>query len=452
MNYWSLYIMMIRENCTHAEHGKGLGYWRDNLFAGTIIYMLPFSLIALVPGLYWSFILKMYSVAAIDILTVIGMALVGFVPSINLGVRKFIFICCLYTFSIAILYYLGLQGPGLLYLLAACILSIFIFPAKFAFWPVWLNTFICISFAIAIWYNIIPRTVHNRNGADEWMVVTANLIFLSFFSAALIPRLFKGLQETVDKEKLLKEELSNKQRSLEQALDMLQQKNNELEQFAYTVSHDLKEPLRMVTSFMGILKKNYEKELDQKALSFISFAIDGGVRMQQMINGLLELSRTGRQETDREMVDLNEVLKEVEQNIYKLIEETGATIVVPKPLPVLCAYRADISRLFQNLLSNAIKFRKKDIGPIIKLNVVENESDWEFGIEDNGIGMHPKNYERIFDVFTRLHSQTSYEGTGIGLAICKKIVEQGGGRIRVEAEEGKGSTFCFSLKKDMKCC
>ncbi|MCW3090916.1 MAG: hypothetical protein JWP81_1985 [Ferruginibacter sp.] len=447
MKYWNLYTATIKRNCSHPEDGKGLAYWRDNLFEGTVIFLFPLTLAALIPGLFWCFLTGMFGFAVVIIFTFLKILTFAFVPGIRLVVRKIIFIQCIYIFTIATLYYLDLTGPGLLYLLAGCILSIFIFPAKYAFWPAWLNTLICVCFVVLTWYGIVPWKSTGSSSTGEWIVACANLIFLSFFSAALIPRLFAGLQETIDKEKHLKEDLNKQQQSLEHALYLLQQKNNELEQFAYTVSHDLKEPLRMVTSFMGIVKRNYEKDLDEKALSFINFAIEGGARMQQMINGLLELSRTGRSEADREKVDLNEILQEVKQNISRLMEEARATIIVQSPLPVIFAYKTDISRLFQNLLSNAIKFRKTGIEPVIRLNVVEKESLWEFSIQDNGIGMQKKNLERVFEVFTRLHSQSAYEGTGLGLAICKKIVELNGGRICVESEEGKGSTFIFTLKK-----
>ena len=447
MKYWNTYINLIKANCNSSNEVKDLAYWRDNLFAGTLIYLLPFCLIALLPGLYWIFFTGQYLIAVVDILTVTGMAIVAFVPGISQSVRKTIFIFSIYLFSCALLYLVGLPGPGLLYLFTASIFSILIFPREYRFWPAWLNTFICFLFSLAIWFDLIPASEAHKHLFGEWVAISTNLIFVSFLSAALIPRLFNGLQETLDKEKELKSAINIQQQSLQQALDMLQQKNNELEQFAYVASHDLKEPLRMVTSFMGLLKNKYGHQLDEKAHTYIDFAVDGGKRMQQMVADLLELSRTANRAGRKEMLNLVDILKEVKQNIFKLMEETKAEINIKTDLPVLAVHRADITSLFQNLLSNAIKFRKETINPVIAISATEKKTVWQFSIEDNGIGIEKEKFEKIFEIFTRLHSQVSYEGTGIGLAICKKIAERNGGKIWLESEEGKGSIFHFTIKK-----
>ena len=223
--------------------------------------------------------------------------------------------------------------------------------------------------------------------------------------------------------------------------------NADLLQFTYVVSHDLKEPLRMVTSFMELLKSRHGNELDEKAKVYIDYAVDGGRRMQKMIDDLLELSRIGRENSVKEFVDINVIVKEVKENILKLTEETGVEIIIKTELPVLPVYRSDIIRLIQNLLSNAIKFRKKDITPVIYLTAKEEKDAWLFSIEDNGIGVEKENFEKIFEIFNRLHGRESYEGSGIGLAVCKKVVQHHGGTIWIESEEGKGSTFYFKLLK-----
>lgn len=447
MKSWNNYTKLVKSHCASSGKVKDLAYWRDALFARTIIYLLPFCFIALVPGLYWIFFTGQYVIAVADLLAVVGMSIVGFMPGISQPNRKIIFIFCLYSFSCAMLYYVGLSGPGLVYLQASAIFSILIIPSTYKFWPAILNTIICFLFTLAILLNIVPWSRTSPHTTGEWIAVTTNLIFLSFLSSALIPGLFNGLEETLNKEKKLKEEFSEQQRSLEQALEMLKQKNDELEQFAYVASHDLKEPLRMVTSFMSLLKKKYNDQLDEKAHTYMDFAIDGGNRMQQMIVDLLELSRTARKDILKEPVDLNEIVKEATRDISKLIEDNHAEIILKTPFPILNIYRADISRLFQNLLSNAIKFRKKDLDPVIKMNAVEMKSEWIFSIEDNGIGVVREKFEKIFEVFVRLHSQSAYEGTGIGLAICKKVVEYHGGKIWIESVEGKESTFYFTIKK-----
>jgi signal transduction histidine kinase len=448
MKWWMTYIVAVNRNCGSSEaNGKGLSFWRNNLFSGTIIYLLPFCLIALLPSLYWIFVIRQYILAVVDILTVLAMIVVAFVPGMSLVMRKIIFISCVYTFSCIILYYVGLSGPGLIYLLASSIFAILIFPTAYPFWPACINACICLLFGIAVWLDVIPWPQQSDHSVGAWMAVSSNLIFLSFLSCALIPRLFRGLQETILKEKLLKEEVNKQQQSLQQAMVMLQQKNNELEQFAYVASHDLKEPLRMVISFMGLLKEQYGPELDEKANTYIGYALDGGKRMQKMIADLLELSRTAHHNAVKEWVNLGVILVEVKQNIFQLIEESKAEIIIKADLPLLAVYRVDITRLLQNLLSNAIKFRKKETNPVIHFDTTEKEEGWLFSIQDNGIGIKKEKFEKIFEIFTRLHSQETYEGTGIGLAVCKKVVEHHGGKIWVESEEGNGSTFHFIIQK-----
>ena len=264
MQWWNAYTTLIKRNCTGAANTKDLPYWRNNLFAGILIYLLPFCFIALLPGLYYIFFTGQYIIAVVDMLGVAAMAAVAFLPGAGIATRKITFTSCMYLFSFAMVYFVGLSGPGLLYLLISGIFSTLIFSTTYKFWPAWANTVICFLFALAIWLQLISWPDGHGHSVGEWLAVSANLVFLSFLSSALIPQLFNGLQETIDEEKLLKEQLSKQQQSLQHAMNLLEQKNNELEQFAYVASHDLKEPLRMVTNFMGMLKNKYGNQLDEK--------------------------------------------------------------------------------------------------------------------------------------------------------------------------------------------
>jgi signal transduction histidine kinase len=448
MTLWDSYTATVKRNCIGSIELKNLAYWRNDLFCNTITYMLPFCLIALLPGLIWIFHLEKYMLAIVDLLAVSGILIIAIMPGISLSIRKIIFMGSINMLSCALLYYAGIAGPGLIYLLAACLFSILIIPSKYSFLPAWLNTIICTLFGMAIWFGIVPGESDRQQQTGEWIAISSNVVFLGFLLAALIPKIFNGLEETINKETALKDELSKQQSSLKDALDMLRQKNKELEQFAYVASHDLKEPLRMVTSFMGLLKKRYGNQLDEKADSYIEFAVDGGKRMQLMIDDLLDLSRTGHQNKIKEQVSLHDLLTEAKTNIKNLIEENEAEIIETTSLPVLPVYPADIVRLLQNLLSNAIKFRKKETAPIIRITAKEENSSWLFSIEDNGIGIKENKLEKVFEIFARLHSQEAYKGTGIGLAICKKITETHGGKIWVESAFGAGSVFYFRLKKE----
>ena len=226
----------------------------------------------------------------------------------------------------------------------------------------------------------------------------------------------------------------------------LARSNSELERFAYVASHDLQEPLRMVSSYTQLLAKRYKGKLDANADEFIGYAVDGASRMQKLINDLLALSRVGTQAKPSEPVDTGAVLTRVLSDLHLAIEAAAASVNFPPALPTVMADGIQIGQLFQNLLGNALKF-KGDKPPRIDISVQPEEEGrlWRFAFQDNGIGIEPQYFERIFVIFQRLHSKESYPGTGIGLAICKKIVERHGGTLWVESVAGQGTTFLFTL-------
>lgn len=233
------------------------------------------------------------------------------------------------------------------------------------------------------------------------------------------------------------------ERALQVRTRELEASNRELEQFAYVASHDLQEPLRKVSSFCQLLADHYQGQLDEEGEEYIAYAVDGANRMQQLINDLLTLSRVGRSEQARSAVDCNRVIDRVRLDLALAIEETGAEVVVSGRLPVVRAQQAEQVQLFSNLVANAIKFHG-DEPPRVEISAVRDNGDWRFAVSDNGIGIDREYADRIFGVFQRLHARSRYPGTGIGLSVCKKIVESNGGRIWLESKPGAGSTFCWT--------
>jgi light-regulated signal transduction histidine kinase (bacteriophytochrome) len=216
--------------------------------------------------------------------------------------------------------------------------------------------------------------------------------------------------------------------------------NKELEQFAYIASHDLQEPLRMVSSFLTQLEKKYGNALDDKAHQYIHFAVDGAKRMRQIILDLLDYSRIGKNEGERELISLNQVLEEVLALHRKTIEEKGAQINIAE-MPRITAFRGPILQVFHNIIGNAIKYVKDHESPVIEIKAKQIENYLEVAIKDNGIGIDPEYFEKIFIIFQRLHNNEKYGGTGMGLAIVKKIMENMEGSVRVESTLGQGSIF-----------
>lgn len=239
-------------------------------------------------------------------------------------------------------------------------------------------------------------------------------------------------------------ELAHAREVIEEKAQELSRSNDELERFAYVVSHDLQEPLRMIASYLGLIEKRYSEKLDAAGHEFIGFAVDGAKRMQTLIHDLITYSRVGTRGKPFSATDLESVFADALANLKIAREESGTTIT-HDALPTLNADPTQLLQLFQNLIGNAIKFRRKETPPAIHLSAQKQGSKWLFGLHDNGIGVDPQFFDRIFVVFQRLHERHEYPGTGIGLAVCKKIVERHGGGIWVESKPGEGTTFFFTI-------
>jgi PAS domain S-box-containing protein len=225
----------------------------------------------------------------------------------------------------------------------------------------------------------------------------------------------------------------------------LTRSNEELEQYAYVISHDLAEPLRMITGFCRLLTKRHPGGLDDEAREFLGYVTGGADRMKRMIDDLLAYSRAGRPDGQMQRASLDRALDEALENLRQSILDANA-LIEREPLPEAVCERVGLVHLFQNLVGNAIKFRGAQ-PPVVRVSVLEEGDQWTFTVADNGIGIAPQHFQRIFMVFQRLHTREQYEGTGIGLAICRKIVERHGGRIWVESEPGRGTAFRFTLPK-----
>ena len=264
-----------------------------------------------------------------------------------------------------------------------------------------------------------------------WEGAAATGIFLAFaFIVSSLRKTRIRLEATIE--------------GLERTTEDLARSNQELEQFAYVASHDLQEPLRTIAGFVDLLRLKYKSRLDEEAEKFIGFVIDGTKRMQSLITDLLAYARLGTKAKPFEPVECQKLLAEVQESLLAAVQESQATIT-HEALPTVQGDRTQLRLLFQNLIGNAIKFR----GPeklLVSISAQWKEPFWEFRVADNGIGIDPQHFDRIFVIFQRLHTREEYPGTGIGLAICKKIVERHGGRIWVESKVGGGSTFCFTLR------
>lgn len=261
-------------------------------------------------------------------------------------------------------------------------------------------------------------------------------------------RLVGAIQDITDR-KLYEASLKKLNDELTSKAKLLESTNEELEQFAYVASHDLQEPLRMITSFLTLLEKKYSNTIDEKGKQYIHWAVDGAARMREIILELLDYSRVGRIPEKLEQVDIQSIIEEVTVLHKNQIQEKGAQIITDN-LPIILGFKSPIRQIFLNLISNSIKYCDNKIIPKITISFSEEKKLWKFSVKDNGIGIDPAYFEKIFIIFKRLHARGEYSGTGMGLAITKKIVESMGGEIWVDSKEGEGSNFIFTIKKFKK--
>lgn len=447
-NIWRRYKQTVQKNCTDPELDETqIAYWRNDLFAATVIYLIPLSVIAIIPGVYMSITTHLPILLAADFLVVTTFVVIAFNGHIRVNTKKLLLTASLYVVTVVLLYYLGSFGPGLLYLLTITIFVTLIFDIRYAVASVFINLIICLIFALIIYFNWGTGPMNIQYELNSWIAVSSNVIFMCVVTVLLIPKLFNGLQKAFDNKNQIEKELILNQAELNKSLHQLEEKNRELVDFAYTVSHDLKEPLRMIRSFMGRLKMKYEGDLDEQASKYIHFAMDGAQRMNTLIDDLLEYSRVGRLHFEKERVNLNDLIEEIKQDF---ILETGneKPVIMNEFLPEIKAVPISIKMLFQNLISNGIKYQNGSRTPEVSISCEDTDTHWIFKVKDNGIGIPSEYYDQIFNIFKRLHSISEYSGTGMGLAICKKVVTQHGGEIWVESEVGLGSSFYFTLPKN----
>ncbi len=253
------------------------------------------------------------------------------------------------------------------------------------------------------------------------------------------PLRFLGAVSDISERKLAEEQLARKACELERS-------NAELEQFAYVASHDLQEPLRMITSYLQLLQKRYRTLFDATAGEYFGYVVSGAERMRAMIKAVLEYSRVGRREGSIVELDATKALRDALDNLRTKVAASGATMVV-EPMPRVRADPVRLTQVFQNLVGNAIKFRRPEVAPLVRIEASERECEWVFTVADNGIGIDPEAHGRVFMLFQRLNTVDEYPGSGIGLATCKKVVERMGGRIWIDSRPGSGSAFHFSLPK-----
>ena len=346
----------------------------------------------------------------------------------------------------------GIHSDNLLWLIVSPLVALLFANRRSGFF--WLTLLLVFTFYLRglDHQNCQIQTAHTVGNDSNYFFISYFFLFIIVY---LIVVVFESGQlltiQMINTQKAIlqqqNDEIAQKNQELHAIEDRLRESILDLENFAYAASHDLKEPLRMINMYTQLLKKRLRGQLDESNTEFMGYVTEGVGRMQNLLDDLLRYSRLGKEVQDVRAVDLNNTLFLVIHNLTVAMKEANAEIVA-SPLPTVQASSVEMTQLFQNLIANAIKFRKKDAMPSIEIYVVElPNNEYEFKIIDNGIGIAEAHQQRVFNIFERLNARTNYDGSGIGLATCKKIVQNAGGDIWLESTEGVGTTFFFTLPK-----
>ena len=347
----------------------------------------------------------------------------------------------------------GIRNSGIFYL-AALILNAFMLIGKTGGKVMAIISIVNVIYFyyVSLYTNWVSYSlIGTEQGMIELDFLITGVLSILFLTtqASYIEKSKNAITEDIkskrDELTIINTQLLHVQNDIEIKNQELIQKNKELEQFAYIASHDLQEPLRTTASFVELLQRQYKGRLDENADKYLTYLVNASDRMQVLIKDLLDYSLIGSKKTFKK-IDCNVLIQEVLMDLGIAIQESKTDIQVEK-LPLINGYDIEIKQLFQNLITNAIKFRKKDVVPQIKISANKKDTAWEFAIKDNGIGINEQHKDRIFVIFQRLHTRTVYEGSGIGLSHCKKIVELHDGKIWLESQPGEGTTFYFTIQK-----
>lgn len=342
----------------------------------------------------------------------------------------------------------GILSDNLIWLFITPLIGL-LFGNKFSglFW-----LFILLGFTYHIYDNTNNEHIRFITSSDKSYYLTSYLFLFCFLygiviifekGQALIIRMLNKQKELLERQKA---EIAQKNEELETIQAALRHSNAELENFAFAASHDLKEPLRMIKMYSGFTQKRLVNVEDKSVKEFMGYVTDGAARMETLLNDLLQYSRLGKKKEDVKDIDLNNTLFLVIHNLLATMKDTQASIMANK-LPIVEASHTEMVQLFQNLIANSIKFRKEGILPEIKIYSQDTGPEYLISFADNGIGIKEEYHEKVFGIFERVHKASEYEGTGIGLATCKKIVNSSGGKIWLESAEGVGTTFFFTFPK-----
>lgn len=432
--------LMLRRLLPDHNNYSTLEYLRIIIFYKSVIYILPFAFFVLIPGIVFSIQNGQNYVAIFDIVTYFSILSLVFINTVNVKIKKIIFTVLLYHLSLQLFFQLDSTTIGMMYWLITNISIVLLYSKSVTLIIGIINFFLCAIIGMLIHFGYFHIYYLSNTEMVEWISISLNMLFLNIMVSILVDHVLVKLQQVIFNQNDTREDL-------EKSVKLLQNKNDELEHMTYVASHDLQEPLRMVTSFLTQLDVKYKDQLDNRGKQYIHFAMNGAVKMREVMLEILAFSKIGMDESQIELIHLNELVDEVLWMNRKLIQDNNSQIII-RQLPEMLGHKILLRTLFTNLISNAVKYKSNTRISIVKLTCVIEENDYVFKIIDNGIGIPDEKKDQIFQLFNRGDvNKNQVQGSGIGLAICKKITLLMNGEISVSSVHNEGCTFTVRLPK-----
>lgn len=429
----------------HKDYTDDLEYLKDVIFIKSLVYVYSLSIFVLIPGIVYGISINNMLVVFWDVLTYVIIFALTYPSKVKLSIRKWIFVLSIYLLGFQLLYELGMDGAGILFWIIGNITSSLIFNKIQLLFVTIVNAIVFLYIGYIIYYGLTPETFSKSLSIHDWLIITIHNIYLSFIISSILNELLAVLKRVLLKEKKLQVSVENTAENILISNSLLKKKNVQLEQIAYITAKELKEPLVIVAENLQFIAENIESKVDEKGAKYLYFANEGAERMGMLIDGMVKLAKIDQHDFQFSEISLRMLI--IEQFNYYNLNQKNAQLILEIPDVIFINDKHLITKLLAIFFSNSFNFRKKNSDLIIQVKLIEVNNDWELSFTDNGIGIDSIYFERIFQIYQRLHNQNEYPGHGIGLALSKRIVTKLNGQIQVCSTKNIGSRFTIIIPK-----
>lgn len=429
----------------NVQYTDELDYLKDVIFIRSLVYVYSLSIFVLIPGIIYGISINNMLVVFWDVVTYIVIFILTYPSKVKLSIRKWIFVLSIYLLGFQLLLELGMDGAGILFWVIGNITSSLIFNKIQLLFVSIVNVIVFLYIGYIIYFGLTPETFSKSLSLYDWFIISIHNIYLSFIISLVLNQLLNVMKRVLIKEKKLQISVKKTAKKISTSNELLKKKNVQLEQIAYITAKELKEPLVIVAENLQFIAENIENKVDEKGAKYLYFANEGAERMGILIDGMVKLAKIDQHDFQFSEISLRKLI--IEQFNYYNLNQKNAQLILEIPDVIFINDKLLITKLLAIFFSNSFNFRKKNSDLIIQVKLIEVNNVWELSFTDNGIGIDSIYFERIFQIYQRLHNQNEYPGHGIGLALSKRIVTKLNGQIQVYSTKNIGSRFTIIIPK-----